>query len=125
MPRYSARVAISRPSPSTAPHDHGRSGHRIGPAQIGGHLDVAHLATAALPIVKGMLPFAVRPDGTRIVRVVAQLAHVFDHHVHAVGVALAQMAARGVLRPFSPQPGDAGRDVFATLALLAEAVILE
>src|ERR1700722_4892588 len=125
MPRYSARVAISRPSPLTAPHDHGRSGHRIGPTQIGSHLDVAHLAAAALAIVESVLPLAVRPDGTRIIRVVAQLAHVLDHHVHTVRISPAQMAARGVLRPFSSQSGDARRDVLAALTLLAEAVILE
>ena len=55
----------------------------------------------------------------------AQLAHILDHHVHAVRVTFAQMPAGGVLRPLAAQPGDAGGDVFAALALLAEPVIFQ
>ena len=86
---------------------------------------VLHLAAAALAVVVGVLALAVRPDRTGIVDVVAQLAHVLDHHVHAVRVALAQMAAAGVVRPLAAQPDGAVADVVAALALLAEAVILE
>ena len=84
-----------------------------------------HLAAAALAIVIGVLAFAVRPDRAGIVDVVAKLADVLDHHVHAVRVALAQMPAGGVVRPLAAQPRDAGGDIFAALALLAEAVILQ
>ncbi len=54
-------------------------------------------------VVVGVLALAVGADRAGIVDVVAQLPHVLDHHVHAVGVALAQMAARGVVRPLAAE----------------------
>src|SRR5262249_48087938 len=57
--------------------------------------------------------------------VVAQLAYVFDHHVHAVRVALAQMAAAGVVGAPAPEPDGAVAHVLAAFALPAEAVVLE
>ena len=65
---------------------------RIGPAEIGGDLDILHLTATTLAIIVGVLALAIRPDRTAIVRIVAELADVLDHHVHAVRIALAQMA---------------------------------
>ena len=84
-----------------------------------------HLPAAALAIIVGVLAFPVRTDRAGIVHVMAQLAHVLDHHVHAVGVPLAQMPARGVVRPPAAQPHGAVGDVVAAFALLAEPVILK
>ena len=86
---------------------------------------VLDLPAAALAVVVGVLALAVGPDRTRIVDVVAQLAHVLDHHVEAVRVALAQMAAAGVVGPLAAEPDRAVAHVVAALALLAEAVVLE
>src|ERR1700719_228803 len=108
---------------SAAPHDHRRRGRRVGPAEIGADLDIPHLTAAALAIIVGMLAFAVGADRTGIIRVMAQLAGVLDDHVHAVGVALAQMSAAGVVGPAPAELDRAAADVFAALAFLAEAVI--
>src|SRR5206468_3849849 len=75
-----------------APHDHGGAGARHRPAHVAAHLGAFDLAAAALLVVVGVPSFAVGPDRTRVVGVVAQLAHVLDHHVDPVGVALAQVA---------------------------------
>ena len=64
-------------------------------------------------------------DRAVIVDVVAQLADVLDHHVHAVRVALAQMAAARCCSAACRRADRAVADVFAAFALLAEAVILE
>src|SRR5262245_47421735 len=109
--------------PSTPPHDHGRAGARHGPAEVGGHLARLHLPAAALLVVVGVLALAVGTNGTRVVDVVAQLAHVLDHHVHAVRVALAQMPAAGVVGPLAAEADGAVRHVMAAFALLAEAVV--
>src|SRR5262249_34935513 len=110
---------------SIAPHDHRRPGARIGPAEVGGHLAVLHLPTAPFLVVVGVPAPAVRADGAAVVDVVAQLAYVFDHHVHAVRVALAQMAAAGVVGAPAPGPDGAVAHVLAAFALPAEAVVLE
>src|SRR5215510_2447620 len=112
-------------SRSAAPHDHGRAGARHGPAKIGGDLASLHLPAAAFIIVVGVLAFAIRPYRTAVVDVMTQLAHVLDHHVHAVRLALAQMPAAGVVRPPSAEFDGAIADVVPALALLAEAVVLE
>ena len=108
-----------------AAHDHRRRGRRIGPAEIGADFDILDLAAAAFAVVVGVLALAVGADRAGIVGVVAQLAGVLDDHVHAVGVALAQMAARGVVGPLAAERDRAVRHVVAALALFAEAVILE
>src|SRR6185503_19853270 len=110
---------------STAPHDHGRAGARHGPAEVGGHLAFLHLPAAAFLVVVSVLALAVGTHGAAVVDIVAQLAHVLDHHIHAVRVALAQMPAAGVVGPLAAELDGAVADVVATLALLAEAVILE
>ena len=84
-----------------------------------------YLPAAALLVVVGVLALAVRPDRTAVVDVVAQLAHVLDHHVHAVRVALAQVPAAGVVGALAAEPDGAVADVLAAFALLAEAVVLE
>src|SRR3546814_20573562 len=76
-------------------------------------------------VIVCVLTSAVGTDGTVVVHVAAELADVLDHHVHAVGVTLAQMAAAGVVRPPAAEPHGAVRHVLPALALLAEAVILE
>src|SRR6185437_5731117 len=125
IPRYSPLTLMVASPLRAAPHDHGRAGHGIGPAQICGDLDILHLPATAFAIVIGVPALAIRADRTGIIRVMAQLANVLDHHVHAVGVTLAQMPARRVLRPLAAEARDAGGDVFPTLSLLAEAVILQ
>src|SRR5438105_2129424 len=117
MPRYCADIMFSPP-----PHHHGRSraGHR--PTEIGRHLGIPHLAATTLAIIVAVLPPAIGPDGATIVRIVAELAHVLDHHGDAVGIAFAEMATRGVVRPFPTEHDGAVRDIVAALALPAEAV---
>jgi len=111
--------------PLAAPHAHGRARAGIGPAEIGRQLAVLDLPAAAFAIVVGVPSLAVGPDGARIVGVMAQLAHILDHHVQAVRVAFAEMAAAGVVRPLAAQPDRAIADVVTPLALPAEAVVLE
>src|SRR5262245_28746329 len=106
-------------------HDHGRPGSRIGPAQIGRQLALLDLPAAAFAIVVGVAALAVGPDRTGIVDVVAQLAHVLDHHVLAVGLALAEMAAARIVGPTAAEANRAVADIGPAIALLAEAVILE
>src|ERR1700761_2983314 len=113
------------PPLGAAPHDHGGPGHRVGPTEIGGYFHTFDLAAAPLAIVEAVLALAVRANRARIVDVVTQLAHVFDHHIHPVGVALAEVAARRILRAASAQTGDAGRNVLTTLAFLAKAIVLQ
>src|ERR1043166_1409753 len=120
MPRYCADI-ISLPPP----HHHGRSraGHR--PTEIGRSLGIFHLATATLAIIVGVLPPAVGPDRTTIIRIMAELTHVLDHHGDAVSIALGVMATRRVIRAFPAEHDGAVGDVVAALAFLAEAVILQ
>ncbi len=106
-------------------HDQRRAGRRDRPAEVGGQLHIAHLAAAAFGVVVGMPPLAVRPDRAGVVDLAAQLAGVLDHHVHAVGIALAEVAAGGVVRPRAAELDDARGDVVAALARLAKAVRLE
>ena len=72
-----------------------------------------------------MLPPAVGPGRATIIRIVAELTHVLDHHGDAVGIAFAEMATRRVVRPFPAEHDGAVGDVVAALAFLAEAVILQ
>src|SRR5262249_48335816 len=116
---------VIRRAPSTAPHDHGRAGARHRPAEIGRDFDVLHLSAAAFAVVMGMPALAVCSDGTGVVRIMAELAHILDHHVDAVGIALAEVAAAGVVGPPSAQPNGAVADIVAALALFAEAVVFE
>src|SRR5712692_1820028 len=88
---------------STAPHHHRRGGRRVGPAEIGADLHIPDLAAAALLVIVGVLAFAVRADRTGIIDIVAQLPGVLDDHIHAVGIALAQMAAAGVVGPLAAE----------------------
>src|ERR1700730_13599637 len=124
MPRYCALIDMFA-SPSAAPHHHGRAGARHPPAEIGGDLGLPRLAAAALAIVVAVAALAVAADRAGIVGVVAQLPHILDHHVDAVGVALAEMAAAGVVWALAAEPDGAVADILPALALLAEAVILE
>src|SRR5207237_10300742 len=86
-------------------HDHRRRGRRVSPTEIGADLDILDLPTAALAVIVGVLPLAVRADRAGIVDIVAQLPGVLDDHVHAMRVALAEMAAGGVVGP-APAEGD-------------------
>src|SRR5215470_10479462 len=111
MPRYSpCSIGLSsRRHALPALHHHGRpsAGHR--PAQIRTQLRILYLAASTFPVVIGVLAFAVGADRTGIVHVAAQLAHVLDDHIHTVGVALAEMATRGIVWPFSAKLDDATR----------------
>ena len=68
---------------------------------------------------------AVLPLGAVVVDGAAKLADVFDDHVHAVSVTLAQMAAAGVVGPSAAQVDYAAGNVVLPFALLAPAVVLE
>src|SRR5437868_13691102 len=113
MPRWVAWIPGIVPSPcfSAAPHDHRRPRRWVGPAKIGADLDILDLAAAAFLVVVGVLALAVRPDRAGIVDVMAQLPGVLDDHVHAVRIALAQMAAAGVVRPLAAECDRAVADV--------------
>src|SRR5262245_3054444 len=127
MPRYSTLgiFSLTLPSPhrgegeSLVVHDEGGAGRRHRPAEIHGDLGVLDLS--ALP--RGVVVAVLALSRTRavVVHPAAELAHVLDDHAHAVGVALAEMAARRVVGPLAPQLDDAARDVGAAFALLAEA----
>src|SRR5262249_42283133 len=88
-------------------------------------LSILHLAASTFAVVIGVLALAVGPDRTGIVYIAAQLAHILDDHIHTVGVALAEMAPRGIVRTTAAELDDATRDVLAALPLLAEAVVLK
>src|SRR4029078_3488497 len=107
------------PPGSAATHDHGRASARHGPAQVGGDLAPLDLPASAFLVVVGVLALAVGADGTAVVDVLAQLAHVLDHHVHAVRIALAQMPAAGVVGALAAELDGAVADVLAALTPLA------
>src|SRR6266581_4194055 len=113
------------PLRSAAPHDHRRPGRRVGPAEIGADFDIPDLAATAFLVIVGVPALAVGADRAGIVGVMAQLPGVLDDHVHAVGVALAEMPARGVVGPPAAKLDRPARHVLAALPLLAEPVILE
>src|ERR1700733_9751404 len=100
------------PSTSTccsAPsHHHGRPGHWVGPAEIGGDLDVSHLAAAAFTIVVAVLALAVRSHRARVIDVMPKLSDIFDDHIHAVRIAFAQMPSGGVVGALSAEPRYSG-----------------
>src|SRR5262245_18015837 len=125
--RHAQIVGLDRhwSSPSISPHYHGRARARHGPAEIGGDFALLHLATAALAVVVGVPALAVRSDRTGIIDIVAQLSHVLDHHVHAVRIALTQVAAAGIVGPPSAEANGAIADIVTTFALLAKTVVLE
>src|SRR5258705_4751633 len=121
MPRYST-LAMGR-SPRSVVEDQGRAGGRHRPAEIHGNAGVPTLPALARRVVVGVL--AVRRSRAGVVHGAPQLAHVLDDHAHAVGVALAEMPARGIVGPLPAQLDDAAGDVGPALALLAEAILLE
>src|SRR6266508_4975496 len=90
------------------------------PTQVHRDLRIFDLAAAAGGVVVGV--HALGAPGAVVVHGAAELADVFDHHGHAVGVALAQVAARGVVGALAAELDDAAGDVLAALALLAEPV---
>src|SRR2546428_8910081 len=106
-----------------ASHDERAAGRGHGPAEVHRDLGVLDLAALARGIV-------VRVDAlggarTVVVHGAAELAHVLDHHGHAVRVALADVAARRVVGARAPELDDPARHVGAALALLAEPVLLQ
>src|SRR5262245_54384809 len=127
MPRYSpcSIDLSSRRYALPALHNHGRSGAGHRPAQIGTQLGALHLAASTFAVIIGVLALAVRSHRAGIVHVAAQLANVLDDHIHAVGVALAEMATRSIIRTTAAELDDAAGDVLSALSLLAEAVILK
>src|SRR5207247_6521294 len=112
MPRYSTLAIVLLPLTLTSPplgeregklavHDERGARGRHGPAEVHGDRRVLHLPALARRIVVAVL--ALGPAGAVVVHEAAELSHVLDHHAHAVGVALAQMAARGVVRPLASE----------------------
>src|SRR5262249_44272921 len=92
MPRYSM-LGITRSR--SVVEDQGRAGRRHRPSEVHGDAGILDLPAAPGRVVVGVLALG----GARAVVVdgAPELAHVLDHHAHAVGVALAEMAARGVV----------------------------
>src|SRR5690349_15501488 len=123
MPRYCADIIFLVSLPAPHHHRRSRAGHR--PAEIGRDLGVPHLAATALAIIESVLPSAIRPDRTVVVRIMAELADILDHHRDAMGVALAEMTARRIVRPFAAELDGAVGHIVTTLALPTETVILE
>src|ERR1700759_383550 len=109
MPRYCAEIIFASPLAAAHHHRRSRAGHR--PAEIGRHLGIPHLTATALTMIIGVLPLAIGPDRTTVVGIVAELADILDHHGDAVGVALAEMSARRVVRPLAAERDGAVRDV--------------
>src|SRR5215469_12651866 len=81
-------------------HDEGGAGRRHRPAEIHGDLCVLDLSALSRGVVVAVL--ALSRAWAVVVHPAAELAHVLDDHAHAVGVALAEMAARGVVGPLAP-----------------------
>src|SRR5207245_107831 len=108
---------------SLSPKDEGAARRRHRPAEVHRDLGVLDLTAPAGGVVVGVDSLC----GARAVVVdrPAELADVLDHHGHAVRVALAQVAARGVVGAPAAELDDPARDVLTALALLAEAVLLE
>src|SRR6266851_6581319 len=104
-------------------HDEGGAGRRHRPAEIHGDPAVLDLAALARRVVVAVL--ALGPARAVVVGEPTELAHVLDDHAHAVGVALAEVAARCVVGPPAAELDGPARHVLAALALLAEAVLLE
>src|SRR4029077_5370602 len=125
MPRYCTGGGIRSSLSGLArlvTHDQGATGRGHGPAEVHRDLGVLDLTTMARRVVVGVHPFG----GARavIVHGTAQLTHVLDHHRHAVGVALAEVAARSIIRALAAELDDPARDVGAAPAFLAEGVLL-
>src|SRR5438477_3021923 len=99
IPRYSTLGMGS------VPHDQRRSGRRHGPAEVHGDAGVLHLAALA----RGVVVAVAALGGSRavVVDLAAELPDVLDHHRHAVGVPLAEMAARGVVGTATAELDDA------------------
>src|SRR4051812_36715000 len=114
-----SRSSRLRRSSLVLPHDHGRTGARRGPAEVGADTRILHLPAAAFAVVVRVLSLAVRPHRAEIVHVVAQLPHVLNDHADAVRVPLAQVAAAGVVRAPAAQLDRAVAHVLPALALLA------
>src|SRR4030095_11877142 len=111
MPRYSTEAI------GLVPHDEGGAGRWHRPAKIHGDACVPDLAALARRVVVGVL--AVLPARAVVVDLAAELPHGLDHPRDAMRVALAEVAARGVVRPPPAQLDDAARYVRPALALLA------
>src|SRR2546428_8249460 len=120
MPRYWTGWGMGG---SLSPEDEGAARRRHRPAEVHRDLGVPDLTAPAGGVVVGVDALG----GARAVVVdrPAELADVLDHHGHAVRVALAQVAARGVVGAPAAELDDPARDVLTALALLAEAVLLE
>src|SRR6185503_15512797 len=113
MPRYSTLGIVRSPS---VVEDQGRAGRRHRPSEVHGDSGILDLPAAPRRVVVGVL--ALGGAGAVVVHRAAELAHVLDHHAHAVGVALAEMAAGGVVGALAPQLDDAAGDIGTALALL-------
>src|ERR1700757_2274875 len=83
IPRYSM-VGIA-----SVPQDQGGAGRRHRPAEIHRDARGSHLTALAGRIVIAMP--AVGSARTVVVDGAPELAHVFDHHGHAMGIALAEV----------------------------------
>src|SRR5262249_38153408 len=105
------------------PQDQGAGERRGAPPHVHGQLDISDLTTAALAVVIGVL--AVGGARTVVIHLVAKLADVLYHHVHAMGVALAQVSAARVGGPPPPELKYAARHVVAPFTDRAETVAFE
>src|SRR3989442_940909 len=85
-------------------HDQGAAGGGHGPAEVHRDLGVLHLAAVAGGVIVGVHALG----GARAVVVdgATELAHVLDHHRHAVRVPLAQVAAGRVVGTLAAELDD-------------------
>src|SRR5262249_17981580 len=90
--------------PSSTSQNERASRGRHRPAEIHRDLRVLHLAALAGRVVIGV--HAVGGLWAVVVHGAAELAYVLDDHVHAVGVALAEVTAGGVVRALAAQLDD-------------------
>src|SRR5467141_3897309 len=110
MPRNWTGWGMRAPySLALSAHDQGAAGGGHGPAEVHRDLRVLHLTATAGGIVVGVHALG----GARAVVVddAAELAHVLDHHRHAVRVALAEVAAGRVVGALAAELDDPARHV--------------
>src|ERR1700683_1004558 len=79
--------------------------------------------TASLAAIVRMLALA--PSGACVVGAMTQLAHVLDHHLHAMRIAFRQMPARQIARQLAIDLEPSALDEIARLARTAKSVGLE
>src|SRR5436309_14035206 len=115
IPRYWTGWGTGLP-----PQDQGAAEGRHRPAEVHRDLGVLHLTAAARGVVVGVA--ALGRLRAVVVHGSPELAAILNHHRHSVRVALAAVAARGVVGAPAAYFNDAAPDVLAPLSLLTASV---